>query len=555
MLINAEELQAGTTIESDIAIVGAGPAGIVLALELANSGYDVALLESGKLRFSEEIQSLGDAAEFDPKSHAPMSDCTRRQVGGTSNIWGGRCVPYDPIDFAQRSYIPHSSWPISYADVQPYFSKCCDYFLCGKPQFNAQDILNLKQKSIIPDLPDEHILTSSLERWSLPTNFGKEYLDQLRQSQRIKLVYGLTCTAIESDQTGAHIIGLVAKTLDNRSIKINSKQYVLTGGALNTTRLMLASNQRHPDGMGNHSGLLGKFYMGHISGDIAVAHFTTPPQQTKFGFDRDPDNIYLRHRFSFTQEFLLEKELTNIVAWLGVPKFADPSHENGILSAAYVALNSPFLGKYLTAKAIQKSLLGDQQGVYRQHLKNILNDLPNTLTFLPSFSYGRFLARRKIPALFVYSASNEYPLHYHGEQVPNPNSTVSLSDEKDELGMPKLKINLRFSQQDVDSVIKAHHYWDAHLRKHNRGYLRYLSDDPESSIWQQASDGFHQVGTTRMSNHPNTGVVDPNCKVHGINNLFVISSSNFVTSGQANSTFMIVVLGLRLVDFLRRELA
>jgi choline dehydrogenase-like flavoprotein len=551
MFIDAEMLQDGITFNSDIAVVGAGPTGIVLALELAKAGYDVALIESGHLQFSEAIQNLGEASYFDPQFHAPMSDCTRRQLGGTSVIWGGRCVPYDPVDFDQRDYIPHSKWPITHHELETYFPRACDYFLCGKSEFDIKNIPSIQQKSIVPGLPDEHVLTSTLERWSLPTNFGKEYFNELKQSAQIKLLYGLTCTAIDTNDSGSRVEELQTKTLGGKTLSVKAREYVLAGGALNTTRLLLASDQRHPGGIGNHSGLLGKFYMGHLSGDIAVVHFTTPPQNTVFGFDRDTDNIYLRRRFSFTPEFLHEKELSNTVAWLDSPKFDDPSHGNGILSLAYLALTSPVLGNYLTSSAIRNSLIGDDKGIYHAHLMNMLKDFGKILSFLPSFGYGRFLAKRKIPALFVYSASNEYPLHYHSEQVPNPNSTVSLSNDRDELGVRRLDINLRYSQQDIDSVVAAHQYWDQHLRKHNCGYLKYLTDDPEAGVWDQAGDGFHQVGTTRMSAHPSEGVVDVNCKIHGIDNLFIASSSIFVTSGQANSTFMIVAFALRLADYLK----
>lgn len=554
MFIDAETLQDGSIFNSDVAVVGAGPAGIVLALELAKAGHDVALIESGRFQFSEAIQNLGDASYFDPEFHAPMSECTRRQVGGTSNIWGGRCVPYDPVDFDQRSYIPHSSWPVTYEELEVYFQRSCDYFFCGKAEFDIQNIASIKQKSIVPDLPDEQVMTSTLERWSLPTNFGKEYFNELKQSERIKLLYGLTCTEIESNDAGNHVEALQAKTLGGKTLRLKSRKYVLSGGALNTTRLLLASDKKHPGGIGNHSGLLGKFYMGHLSGDIAVVHFTTPPEDTVFGFDRDEDNIYLRRRFSFSREFLHEKELTNIVAWLGSPRFDDPSHGNGILSLAYLALSSPVLGKYLTSTAIRNSLIGNSKRIYQAHLMNLVKDSGKVLSFIPNFSYGRFLAKRKIPALFVHSAANEYPLHYHSEQIPNPNSTVSLSNERDELGMRKLDINLRCTAQDIESVVKAHEYWDQHLRKHGCGYLKYLTDDPEASVWAQAGDGFHQVGTTRMSDYPSEGVVGTNCNVHGFDDLFIASSSNFVTSGQANSTFMIVAFALRLADHLKQEI-
>jgi GMC oxidoreductase len=554
MFTNSETFEDRTTFRSDIAVVGAGPAGIVLTLELAKAGCKVALIESGGLHFSTAIQNLGEADYLNPEFHASMSECTRRQVGGTSIIWGGRCLPYDPVDFDKRAYISSLDWPILYEEIESHFQRACDYFFCGKSEFDIKNIPELQQKTIVPGLPDAEVLTSTLERWSLPTNFGKEYFNDLKYSENIQLLYNLTCTEIETNEQGNQVQLLHAKTLGGKTIQVKCRKYVLASGGLNTTRLLLASDRRHPGGIGNHSGMLGRFYMGHLSGDIAVANFTTPPQDTIFGFDRDLDKIYLRRRFSFSREFLHEKQLSNIVAWLGSPKFADPSHQNGILSSAYLALSAPVLKNRLVSTAIRTTLIKEEvPGSYLPHIMNIVKDFKQVFTFIPDFGYGRYIAKRKIPALFVYSAANKYPLHYHSEQVPNPNSIVSLSHEQDELGMRRLNINIQFMQQDIDNVVKAHRYWDQHLRQHNCGYLEYLADDLEKSIWEQAGDGFHQIGTTRMSAHAHTGVVGTNCEVHGVDNLFVASSSIFVTSGQANSTFMIVSFALRLADHLKKN--
>ena len=555
MLINAETIQDGDIITSDIAVVGAGPAGIVLTLELAKAGFDITLLESGNLNFDQESQNLSDASYVNRQFHALMSECTRRQIGGTATIWGGRCVPFDPIDFAQRNHVPNSDWPVTYDELSAFFQRASDYFLSGQAEFDINNIEHIQQKSIVPGLPDKDVLTSTLERWSLPTNFGKEYLTQLKQSERIKLFYGLTCTEIVSNEQGKQVKSLQTKTLGGKEISVKCQKYILAGGALNNTRLLMDSDSHHPGGIGNHSGLLGKFYMGHLSGDIATVKFTTPPKETIFGFDRDSDHTYIRRRFSFTPEFQQEQKLSNTVGWLGAPEFGDFSHQNGILSSAYIALNLPLLKTRLGAStAIRRAAIGKDKGMYSPHVMNIIKDFGQILSFIPSFGYGRFVAKRKIPALFVYSAANEYPLHYHSEQVPNPDSTVSLANERDALGMRRLNINLSFSDQDIESVVKAHKYWDQHLRKHECGYLKYVSDDLETTVWTQAGDGFHQVGTTRMSEHPDQGVVDTNCHVHGFDDLFVASSSTFVTSGQANSTFMIVAFALRLADYLKQEI-
>jgi choline dehydrogenase-like flavoprotein len=553
MLIDAETIETGTIIKSDIAVIGSGPAGTVLALELASAGFDIALIESGGLKFSAESQDLSTAENFDPRFHASMSDCTRRQLGGTSAIWGGRCLPYDPVDFDRRPYIPDSNWPILYEEIENYFARACSYLLCGNSEFDIENIPNIDQKSIIPGLPDTEVLTSKLERWSLPTNFGKEYFHNFKQSEKIKVFYNLTCTEIETSEQGNQVESLHLQTLNGKKILIKCRKYVLAGGALNTTRLLMVSDRNNPGGIGNHSGLLGRFYMGHLSGNIATAHFTTAAKDTVFGFDRDSDKIYLRRRFSFTREFLHEKQLSNTVAWLGVPEFGDSSHHNGILSAAYLALSIPGLRNYLTPTATRKMVIGEDAGkCYRSHISNVLRDFKQVLTFIPYFGYERYIVKRKIPALFVYSGANEYPLHYHSEQVPNYNSIVSLSDKRDNLGMSRLNIDIKFMQQDINNIINAHEFWDRHLRKYDCGYLKYKTDDLVASVWEQAGDGFHQVGTTRMSANPKNGVVGTNCNVHGIDNLFVASSSVFVTSGQANSTFMIVSFALRLADHLKK---
>lgn len=550
MLIDSETLAAGTRLESDVAIVGAGPAGIVLALELGRAGFDVVLVESGRQQFSQEIQALGDTDHYDPSRHAPMADCTRRQIGGASLIWGGRCVPYDPVDFDDRPHVPHSTWPVTYDELEPFFQRACDYFFCGRSEFDLNAIAGIDQRSIVPDLPDAEVVTTALERWSLPTNFGKEYGQDLERSERIRLVYGLTCVEIESSDHRVRAIH--ARTLAGKSLRLIAKKYILAGGGVETTRLLLASDRHASGGLGGHSGHLGRYYMGHISGRIAQVRFATPASKTVYGFDRDTDGVYLRRRLAFTRELQHQQKLTNVVGALANPKIHDPEHRNGVLSFSYLILRSP-LGRYLAPPAIRKARIAEgEPGRVAAHFRNTLLDLGKTLWFIPSFGYRRFVAHRKIPGFYQPSASNTYDLHYHGEQVPNPDSRISLVDETDELGLRRVKLDLRYSPQDVDGVLRAHELWDSYLSRNGAGRLEYLSDDPEASAWEQASDGFHQAGTTRMSEDPGDGVVSPHCNVHGFEDLFVASSSNFVTSGQANSTFMILVFALRLADHLKR---
>jgi hypothetical protein len=553
----------GTVVSADVAVVGAGPAGIVTALELADRGLEVLLIESGRGRFSAKAQRLADAAAWDPRRHAPMSMATRRQVGGASVIWGGRCVPYDPIDFERRDLSPGTSWPVGYEDLVPFFQRACGWFACGRAVFDGRQMTHLP-KSLVPGLPDDEVRTSTFERWSLPVDFGREYRRRLRDSTRLRLVTGLTCTRVVCSPGDERVQHLDTRGLDGRYVRVRARRYVLACGGLETTRLLLVSPGRSGVPIGDHSGHLGRWYMGHVEGIIARLRLTTPPGETIFGYERDLDGVYVRRRISLTADAQRRLGLPNTVAWIANPNLPDPEHRSGALSFAYLALASP-LGRIFAPEAQRQSLTGHrvpgapywqaERGSFREHARNLIREAGPTARFIVDFGARRFLARRRrVPGFFVYNPTNTYPLQFHGEHLPNRESRVTLSQRSDALGMRRLNIDLRFSDEDVAGVVRGHRRWNEHLRTHGCGHLEYVTREVEDAIWEHIGGGFHQVGTTRMSTRPEDGVLDANLAVHGFHDLFVVSSSAFVTSSQANSTFMIVVFALRLADRLRAEL-
>lgn len=562
MIVDGATVDAALT--ADVAVVGAGPAGIVTALELGRAGLDVVLLESGGESFSPGVQALGDAAGYDATLHAPMSMTTRRQVGGASEIWGGRCVPYDPVDFDPRSWITGHRWAVAYADLEPYFQRACDWCVCGRAVFDAMET-GFLPPSIVPGLPNGEVRTSTLERWSLPTRFGRVYRAPLRESPRVRLVTGVTCTRIVVGAGGSDVECLSGRTLEGRTVEVRARRYVIACGGLEGTRLLLASPM--PDGraVGNHSDHLGRWYMGHVEGVVANVRLTTPPRQTLYGYERDVDGVYVRRRLSLSPELQHREGLPNMIAWLAHPDLADAEHRSGVLSFAYLALSSP-LGHLMAPDALRAAMTGEAvpgapygRGVRSprgEHVRNIARDAVATARFAASFGARRFLARgRRVPGFAVYSARNVYPLHYHGEHVPHHASRVTLADERDAVGMPRLRIDIRFTDADVDGAVRAHEAWDAFLRRHEVGRLEYAVDDVADGVRGWLGGGFHQTGTTRMSERSEDGVLDRDLAVHGLPTLHVVSSSAFPTSSQANSTFMILPFALRLVDHLKRALA
>jgi choline dehydrogenase-like flavoprotein len=320
-------------------------------------------------------------------------------------------------------------------------------------------------------------------------------------------------------------------------------------------RLLLNGNRRHPQGIGNSNDQLGRFYMGHISGKIASIKFQTPQQSTISGFVRDAEGVYCRHRLVIGERAQQEHALLNCAFWLDNPPPANAAHRNGILSAAYLALSTPVLRELLAPEAIRQSLVDhpDKTGL-GSHLQNVLRDLPAAAGFLAPFLAGRYFRKRRIPGFFLHSRSNEYALHYHGEQAPNPQSRILLDDTSDELGVRRARIDLRFDSQDYDSIMRSHRIVDMRLKSLGIGELHYTSDIPMDSIKRQARDGFHQIGGARMSRNPQEGVVDANCRLHAVPNLHVASSAVFPTSGQANPTLTIVALAMRLASRLTKAL-
>lgn len=556
MHIDATQLPKQTTLTAEVAVVGTGPAGIPLALELADAGHQVLLVESGGKSYCSKIQRLADTVGDDP-AHAPMSLATRRQVGGTSNLWSGRCLPFDPIDFEPREMVGEARWPVSHSELEKYFGRACEWLKCGQPTFDVRQVSGLKRKWIIPGWPGGDISETALERWSLPTNFGRLYGRRLDSSPLLTLATKLTCTEIVCSPDEHKVEHLVAQTLEGNKVQIRAKYYVIAAGSLGSTRLLFVSNRHHPGGIGNHSGHLGRWYMGHLGAIISRAHFNTPAEQTAYEFERDPEGAYLRRRFTFSHDFMVENNLPNLAMWIENPDFSDASHEDEKLSLLYLILASPF-GRYVIAESIRLSKVESEDPVSMWlHIRNVLRRLPSAAWFAMTFGYQRmFKPGRKVPGFIAPNRSNIYPIYYQAEHLPSWDSYITPTSETDALGMPRMRTHMRFGDEDIGHAIRAHEHFDRYLRRSGLGRLEYLCDDLEASLRKQqlGHGGYHQAGTTRMSERPEDGVLDPNLAVHGFEDLFVASGSAFPTSGQANSTFMIVVLALRLADHLHRTL-
>jgi choline dehydrogenase-like flavoprotein len=518
----------------DICVIGSGPVGITLALEMERLGKSVLLLESGGDGVEAGAQALSDAHIVDPLRHDAMNIAVARRLGGTSNLWGGRCLPLDPIDFEPRPWIEKIVWPIGYDDVALYLAAATQYGRAGAPVFAIEEPAKGGDFSI-----------SAIERWSAKRQLQIAHRRALAARNGIDL--RLHATVVELEWTGRRIRAVQAVGKDGRRRRVLVKSVALANGGLESTRLLLAEQRRAPSLFGGPEGPLGRYYMGHVIGEIADIIFADDASDRLFEFRVDESRTYIRRRFVPTAEAQRRHHLMNIAFWPVVPRISDARHGDGFLSAIALALSAAPLGRRLIAEAIRKRHIPERMKRL-PHLANIAKDLPQTLLAVPRLLYGRYAASVPVPGFFKRNAARRYGLAYHAEQAPSRESRVRLADDADSTGLPRLSIDLRFGDKDADSVVRSHELLASWLECAKLGRLDYRDGHGErrASVLAQASHGTHQIGTARMASSPSEGVVDRDLRVFDAENLFVASSAVLPSSGQANPTLTVMALALRL---------
>lgn len=527
----------------DFCIAGAGPCGLALAFELASLGEEVLLVEPGGSEPNAELADDSRAVIETPQTHSPMDIAVCRAMGGTSWFWGGRCVDYDEVDWIDRAFVPEAHWPIAQREVAPFYPRAAEYLLCGSDRF-----------AIPLGRPlDAGITLDFVERWARESRIMLEHRDRLENTPGISIALHSPVVDLELASDGTRVESVTLGGSQGRQT-IRARHFVLAMGGVETTRLLLHVQRRWPQLFGGQDGPLGRYYMGHISGKIADILFDRPQDADLLDFKLGQCGAYYRRRFMLTRATQLRHRVLNTAFWPDNPPFYDPSHLNGVLSAVFLALAFPATGRLLLPEAIRRAHTGPTPYRWGAHLKNAILGAPRGMAEIYEILRDRFIRKPRKPGFLVPNRAGRYALHYHAEQVPNALSRIQIAPETDRFGLSRARIDFRYCEQDVESVIDSHALLDDSLRKSGLGRLeyRYAPAVLSGQIWKQASDGVHQVGTTRMGTNARTSVVNPDLKVHGIDNLSVASSSVFPSSGQANSTFLAVAFSVRLAHHLSR---
>ena len=335
------------------------------------------------------------------------------------------------------------------------------------------------------------------------------------------------------------------RTLSGVALEVTARSFVLATGGLETTRLLLNSPGASGRGLGNSRDQVGRYYMCHVAGTIGTLRMGDG-KQAWHGYEVSDEGIYCRRRLAFKPAAQQRLGVGNFVARLHHPRMTDPRHRTGILSLLCLA-------KFMIPYEYAKRLYGEERTTWTTwlaHVRNVVFDLSGVLSFLWHWLNDRTLATRKFPSIIVRPKAQRYSIDFHAEQVPNPDSRVTLIDERDVLGMRKLKVDWRYTAQDIQTVKEALAALARDLQSSGAGTLDYEPQEVEHEMTRYGAYGGHHIGTTRMGLDPAYSVVDADCKVHEIDNLYIAGSSVFPTSSQANPTLTIVALALRLANHL-----
>jgi len=530
-IVDVNQLHSGVSVDADLCVVGSGAAGITVACQFDGSpARRVCLVESGGFGPDEDTQALYDLdVTGHPVRHNFMSRA--RYFGGTCNLWAGRCMRLTTLDFEARPWVPSSGWPIAYDELARYYPQASS--LLKLPEFDAlQDTLTRRANSVERHLLHRSEFQPTICMWGKkPLRFGAAHRKQLRASNNIGVYVNANVTEILLNRAGNHVDSCTAWTLGGKRIELRAKRFVVAAGGLETARLLLASRSVQPAGVGNDFDSVGRYYMDHpraVFGTIGLSKSQKLP-------------------------LLLGIPLAGGMAQIGIQLSNETQRRERLLNN-YVTLERHWSNE---AAAAYQSFVHSMKILLRKGYagKRFVRSGARLAT-VPELIY--LLAPRELMPHFLYRAARrvrefannpprELIVVNYCEQAPNRESRVYLGSTRDRLDVPKLVLDWKIGRAETESLLRLHALLDQHFREEGLGAIDHRSREFDESLYTDAS---HHIGTARMSTNSREGVVDRDCKVHGVDNLFIAGSAVFPTSGHANPTLTIVALALRLAAHL-----
>jgi choline dehydrogenase-like flavoprotein len=518
MIIDGRRIHSAEALEADVCIVGGGPAAITIALELRNLDCRVLLLESGDFQPNKQSQLLSEGIVTGVPYHS-LESCRLRCLGGTTNSWGGWCRPLDAIDFEQRISIRHSGWPISKQDLMAEYTRAQQICGLGPYHYDAKDWTSDREEGLFAQ--DCNNFCDSVFQVG-PLRFGEAYRPALRHSSNIRVLLGATVLELESDELGATVKLARVGTWSGNRYSVRARVFVLAVGGIENARILLNSRTVCRKGLGNDHDVVGRYFADHLHRPIGV--LAIRDDKLRFYERRNVNGTNTRGVIGITDHL---RRTAGLLGFGVTFHNADDPHD--VLSPAqrrgYHALIS-------MARAVKRGTVPDD---FLRDITTVISDLDTTLWML----YRRIHKPARTRLIVGCRA----------EKAPNPSSRVELGMSKDRFGMPMPRLAWRITHQDLDSLRTSQKLFRNELELRSMNIISWDSI-PELEAYEPVS-GAHHIGTTRMHADPKFGVVDSNCRIHTLSNLYLAGSSVFPTGGWATPTLTIVALALRLADHLK----
>ena len=545
MITDGSEIESTTPLSCDVVIVGAGPAGIVVARDLAAQGRRVFLLDGGSVSVPHHVGSMPGSGVTQGADQAAQDIYRDTGVGGTTSRWGGFCLPYDRSALQARPSLNLPGWPIADDKLRPFEARAVEHLnlspfgdVCGKSFGQTSGVFR-----------DEALELHHLQ--FSPTDYLKRMAyAEFRTSGNVTLVENVFVDRIVFDDDRATVLSIEGVCRDKRRVRFAPRHVVLAPGCIEATRLLLSQTASHAQGIGNGGGHLGKHLMSHLEGLVPI---DIRPGSVLYGHDAIQSYAGLRPFVDVVKvnQSVVEREnLLNCHGWLHRPILTDPDHNSGAYSALYLAKwlrkrlfnieqdrsDEHFVGRSLSTRD------------YIKHVTNIVSRPDEVVRTLVLERRNKLGVRR--PFVMRRKCAGRLSLKWNSEQEPTAQSYIRLHREKDALGNPLTEVRWVPSALDKHTVRR-------HLELIGGAFARCgigaFVVPPEEV--DHVAVGGHYIGTTRMAESERDGVVDPDCKVFSTNNLYVAASSVFPTSDSANPTFMLVAIAARLAEHLNMLLA
>jgi choline dehydrogenase-like flavoprotein len=532
MHIDLDVYSGPSRIPTEVCVVGAGAAGITAARHLVSLGHSVTLLESGGIDYEPAVSSL-NAGESIGAKYYNLEDARLRFFGGTTAIWGGRIAQLDRIDLEVRPWVQHSGWPIRWDDLNAYYPRARRVFGLPDAGATAQELASCG--TALPGFDPRRL---EVGIWDFDRQFNRFQFDSCRDltgDPRCTVFTHATVTELNLHSGGHYVESLTVRSLSGRTVTLSPAVVVLAGGGLEIPRLLLASRSVAPRGVGNDYDQVGRYFMEHPharGGRVTGKH-----------------------------------------AWTLLNAFGRPHRVKGRDVAALIK-PSPELQQHrhllntsLTITARQA--VGTSQAWGMRAYSRIKHGVAPTSSgralWMTTKKAATWIQKRTDPLrpwLLHKLGMRDIALLVRAEQAPNPASRVLLTSQCDALGMPRLALDWRLTQLDIDSVAGLVGALGEELQRLNLGNVSPSAWLKDGSGWQtdplisaHPIGGYHHMGTTRMTENPRHGVTDGHGRVLGVENLFVVGSSVFPTSGWANPTLTVIALTLRTSDHISLKLS